>query len=79
MRLAVITGHRASVISNLRWEYLDLDTGIWTIPERNVAEREDRHMKSGERFISKLPEMLLAELRELHATGEDPIIAFSVN
>ena len=77
MRLAAITGHRASVISNLRWENLDLDTGIWTIPERNVEEREVGLMKSGRSFASKLPERLLVELRELHANQSHEVYAFS--
>ena len=36
-------------------------------------------MKSGKRFTSKLPEMLMAELRELHVIRAHPIFAFSVN
>ncbi len=34
MRLTVVTAHRASMISYMRWEPLDLETGIWMIPQR---------------------------------------------
>lgn len=55
MRLAIITAHRASVVSNMRWDHIDLDTGIWTIPERDIKQRQIRLMKSGRSFTSKLP------------------------
>lgn len=51
MRLSVITAHRASVISNMRWKHLNLETGVWTVPERDVEKRElGPLMKSGHVF-----------------------------
>ena len=46
MRLTVVTAHRASVISYMRWEHLDLETGIWTIPQRKEEDRTLGLMKS---------------------------------
>ena len=77
MRLAAITGHRASVVSNMRWDHLNLKTGVWTVPERNVEAREVGLMKSGRSFASKLPERLLVELRKLHANQSHEVYAFS--
>ena len=77
MRLAVITGHRASVVSNMRWDHLKLETGVWTVPERNVEAREVGLMKSGRSFASKLPERLLVELRKLNANQSHEVYAFS--
>ena len=79
MRLAVITGHRASVVSNMRWDHLNLETGVWTVPQRDVEAREVGLMKSGRPFASKLPEKLMTELRELHATQSHEVYAFSVD
>ena len=61
MRLAVVTTHRAAVVANMRWDHLDCETGIWTIPEAPIGLSEG-YMKSGREFSMKLPKNLLNNL-----------------
>jgi integrase len=79
MRLAVVTAHRASVVSNMRWDHLDLETGEWTVPERDIEARDLGLMKSGRRFASKLPDRLMTELRALDTNRSHEVYVFSVN
>ncbi len=79
MRLAIITAHRASVVSNMRWDHIDLDTGIWTIPERDIKQRQIRLMKSGRSFTSKLPKVLCEQLKALHKQRAHNEFVFSVD
>lgn len=75
MRLAVITTHRAAVIANMRWEHLDCETGIWTVPEAPTGLSEG-FMKSGRQFSMQLPHALSETLCLLPETC--PYV-FSVN
>ena len=79
MRLTIVTAHRASVISNMRWGHLDLEAGIWTVPERDIEARDLGLMKSGRRFASNLPDRLMTELRELHTNRSHEVYVFSVD
>ena len=79
MRISVITAHRASVVSNMRWRHVDLETGVWTIPPRDVEKREPGLMKSGHTFASKLPERLLEDLKGLDADRSNEVYVFSVD
>ena len=79
MRLTVVAAHRASVISYMRWEHLDLETGIWTIPQRKEEDRTLGLMKSKRPFATKLPQALLSEIKELHATRSHDVFVFSVD
>ena len=79
MRLTVVTAHRASVISYMRWEHLDLETGIWTIPQRKEEDRTLGLMKSKRPFATKLPQALLSEIKELHAARSHEVFVFSVD
>lgn len=64
MRLAVVTTHRAAVVANMRWDHLDCETGVWSIPEAPVGLSEG-FMKSGREFSAKLPAALSQALCEL--------------
>ena len=79
MRLTVVTAHRASVISYMRWEHLDLETGIWTIPQRKEEDRTLGLMKSKRPFATKLPQAILSEIKELHAARSHDVFVFSVD
>ena len=37
--LLALTGQRRSEVANMRWEELDLDKGVWTIPARRTKTR----------------------------------------
>ena len=79
MRISVITAHRASVVSNMCWRHVDLETEVWTIPPRNVEKREPGLMKSGHTFDSKLPERLLEDSKGLDANRSNEVYVFSVD
>ena len=79
MRLTIVTAHRASVISYMRWEHLDLETGIWTIPQRKEEDRTLGLMKSKRPFATKLPQAILSEIKELHAARSHDVFVFSVD
>ena len=79
MRLTVVTAHRASVVSYMRWEHLDLETGIWTIPQRKEEDRTLGLMKSKRPFATKLPQAILSEIKELYAARSHDVFVFSVD
>ncbi|MFC0160823.1 tyrosine-type recombinase/integrase [Mameliella alba] len=59
--VAMVTGHRVGVVVQARWEHIDLETGVWTVPARNSKEGTG-HMKSGREYSLRLPDGLLAQL-----------------
>lgn len=61
-RTALYTGRRMGEVQAMRWEDLDLDEGIWTIPST----------KSGEPQEAVLPTALVAMLVERKATASSP-------
>lgn len=63
-RLLLLTGQRRDEVAGMRWEEIDLDAKIWTIP----AERA----KNGAAHIVHLSEEALAELSPI-SPGEDVI------
>lgn len=63
---AMVTGHRISVIVNAEWSHLDLESGVWTVPERMDKATPGR-MKSGRAYALKLPKELLDMLTALKA------------
>lgn len=65
---AMVTGHRISVIMNAEWSHIDMQTGIWTVPERDDKTTPGR-MKSGRAYALKLPEPLLGMLKALSASS----------
>jgi integrase len=66
---AMVTGHRISVIVNAEWSHIDLEAGIWTVPERFDKATPGR-MKSGRAYALQLPQELLAMLIELKTGGD---------
>jgi len=79
MKLSVVTAHRASVVAYAQWSHIDLTSGIWTVPERNVDALEAGCMKSGRQFACKLPEPLCDELAALYEAHTHERFAFSVD
>ena len=61
MELAVLSAHRASVVANMRWDNLDEETGIWTIPEAPVGIQQG-FMKSGNEFSMRIPAELFIKI-----------------
>ena len=58
---ALVTAHRIGVIVTAEWNHLDLDSGIWTVPER--ADKSSRgRMKSGRSYALRLPDDLVSSL-----------------
>lgn len=64
MELAIVTAHRATVIAHMRWDHLDCETGIWTIPEAPIGIQQG-YMKSGNEFSMRIPVKLLAKIKAL--------------
>ena len=79
MKLSVVTAHRASVVAYAQWSHIDLTSGIWTVPERNLDAAEAGCMKSGRQFACKLPEPLCDELSALYQTRTHDRFTFSVD
>jgi integrase len=79
MKLSVVTAHRASVVAFAQWEHIDLSSGVWTVPKRNVEVSEVGLMKSGREFACKLPEPLCDDLIALYKSRSNKRYAFSVD
>lgn len=79
MRLAMVTAHRASVIALMRKDHYDRDTGIWTIPKKNIEAGEKGLMKAGGVFAVKLPNALMADLQALVMSNNDCKYVFSLD
>lgn len=69
MKLQLVTVHRSSVIACMRWEHLELEEGVFTVPARRVGDDTEGYMKSGNEFSIKLPKALTEELRR-HKNGQ---------
>ena len=68
---AMVTGHRISVIMNAEWSHIDIQTRVWTVPEREDKATLGR-MKSGRAYSLKLPEPLMEVLQTLPGSvGDD--------
>lgn len=79
MKLAIVTAHRASVVAFAKWDHIDLSSGVWTVPERNVEAPQLGCMKSGRQFACKLPEALCDDLNGLYDNRTNEEFAFSVD
>lgn len=62
-RLILVTGQREGEVSGMRWEELDLDRSVWTVP----AER----MKSKKVHIVPLSDLALTILRDVPRQSEE--------
>ncbi len=71
IRLVVLSAHRVMVVLAARWEHLDLETGIWTIPAKTDKETSGL-MKSGRMHVMTLPKPFIEELKCLR--GSSPFI-----
>lgn len=69
LKLQLVTVHRSSVIACMRWEHLELDQGVFTVPERPIGGDTEGYMKSSEEFSIQLPKALVEELRQ-HQNGQ---------
>lgn len=65
---AMVTGHRIGVVVRAKWEHIDFETGVWTVPKRTDKQQQGS-MKSGREYSLKLPDGLLARLQALRATN----------
>jgi integrase len=67
---AMVTAHRIGVIVNIRWADIDLEKGIWQVPERQDRSTPGR-MKSGRPYSLRLPPRLIERLKalRLRSTG----------
>ena len=64
LRLLMLTATRTSEVRFAQWQDIDLDAGVWTIPE----EQQGRKGKQGQRKAHTVPlsRQAVAVLRELH-------------
>ena len=64
LRLLMLTATRTSEVRFAQWQDIDLDAGVWTIPE----EQQGRKGKQGQRKAHTVPlsRQAVAALRELH-------------
>lgn len=63
MRTVMLTGHRISVVTQAKWEHLDVQSGVWTIPPRASGDKETSGlMKSGRSFSVKFPQKFFEQL-----------------
>ncbi|EDM70692.1 site-specfic recombinase, phage integrase family protein [Roseobacter sp. AzwK-3b] len=67
---AMVTGHRISVIVNAEWAHIDMQTGVWTVPERDDKSTQGR-MKSGRAYSLRLPQALLDKILSLKPQEDD--------
>jgi integrase len=58
--LAYIGGIRSSELGHARWEEIDLDTGVWTVPATRMKARREHVV-----FLSRQAIELFRELREI--------------
>ena len=70
MKTVIITAHRAAVVAYARWEHVDLDTGVWTVPEKPDGRMHLGYMKSGREFSFQLPKGLVADFAALAENNE---------
>lgn len=68
IKVLLATCVRKSELLRARWEHVDLEQGLWTIP--------DAHSKSGRGFVIPLPDQVVEWFRELHklAAGSDYVL-----
>jgi integrase len=71
IRLLILSAHRVGVVLAAKWEHFDLQTGIWTVPERTDNETPGL-MKSGRAHSTTLPKSFLNELMQLR--GNSPYL-----
>jgi integrase len=50
-----LTGQRRSEVANMRWEELDLDKGLWTIPARRTKTRRSHVVHLTPQMVALLP------------------------
>lgn len=70
---AMVTGHRIGVVVRLKWDHIDENTGVWTVPERTDKSTKGL-MKSGRKYSLKLPSKLLERLHQLSGHSDGPYV-----
>ena len=70
IRLLLLTGQRRSEVAGMRWNELDVDGHIWTIPGDRA--------KNGKAHSVPLTEAVLGEIEALPKIGETPGYVFTV-
>lgn len=73
--VAMVTAHRVGVVVEARWDHIDPDTGVWTVPARKSKE-DAGHMKSGREYSLRLPVRLLDQLVALKAANTSAEFVF---
>jgi len=58
LKLQLVTAQRIGEIAKTRWEHIDLEKGIWTIPRENVKNRKADHLIPLSRLATELIEAL---------------------
>ena len=65
MKLTIVTAHRAAVIAYMRKEHYDTDTGVWTVPKKDIESGDVGYMKSGREFAFQIPKSLRPDIERL--------------
>ncbi|MEJ1341052.1 MAG: tyrosine-type recombinase/integrase [Candidatus Sedimenticola sp. (ex Thyasira tokunagai)] len=75
LKIMLVTGVRGGELRLARWQEINLDKGLWTIPVKNqkLSPKEERKAKP---FVVPLPNMVIDLFRELHdcADGSEWVI-----
>ena len=70
MKTVMLTAHRVSVVVQAKWDHINLETRIWTVPHRENTDKETSgKMKSGRTFMITLPEPFLQELLKIRVNS----------
>lgn len=68
IKLLILTAHRVSVVLAARWEHLNIETGVWTVPAKTDNETKGL-MKSGRMHVTTLPLPFIEELKQLQGSS----------
>jgi integrase len=68
IKLMILSAHRVGVVAAARWEHLDLETGVWTVPAKTDNETSGL-MKSGRMHLMTLPMPFIDELKQLKGSS----------
>ena len=70
MKTVMLTGHRISVVVKAKWDHINLETRVWTVPHRENTDKETSGaMKSGREFMITLPEPFLQDLLKIRVSS----------
>ncbi len=77
-RLLLLTGQRREEVAGMRWEELDLDRAIWTIPAERAKNKLAHTVDLSPQVVAILDNLpLMSEGLVFTTTGNTPVSGFS--